>query len=96
MKKIKMLSFTIGLLTILGLGAGRLRADSKFGKDIAVTGTVVPAIIDEATGKVYVLLSEHMDQRLPYSIKMGEKNTLEGDEVSEKGHTALRVENVKI
>ncbi len=86
------------ILLVLGflvLGAGVVRADGQYGKDITITGKVVEAVLDDASGKVYVLEPESAGEPLPAVIKTGSKVTVDGDEMTQNGHMAIRVERAK-
>jgi len=71
-----------------------VKADGKYGRDITVSGKVVTAIIDDTTGKAYVLKPAHKGTPLPEAIKMGEKVSVFGDEIKKGHHLSLRVEKV--
>ncbi len=83
----------LGVL-VLGVPAS-VRADGKYGKDITVTGKVVQAVVDGASGKVYVLEPESANEPLPGVIKVGAQVTVDGDEMTKDGHMAIRVEKAK-
>ena len=72
-----------------------VRADGQSGKDVTVTGKVVQAVVDGASGKVYVLEPESANELLPAAIKVGAQVTVDGDEMTEHGHLAIRVEKAK-
>ena len=77
---------------ILGF-SGLLQAHG--GKDVTITGQVVSAIIDDASGKAYVLKPAHKEEALPESIKIGQKATVYGDVSHKHGHLSIRVEKVQ-
>ena len=81
----------IGFFVILGAPS----VVNAHGRDITVTGKVVEAVVDDTTGKVYVLLPEHKNATLPQSIKVGERVSVYGDEISKNGRLSLKVEGVK-
>ncbi len=91
MKTIMM--FVLALL-VLGI-SGVVLADGQYGKDITISGKVVQAVVDDASGKVYVLNPEGANEPLPDVIKTGAKVTVDGDEMTENGHMAIRVERAK-
>ncbi len=91
MKKMIILPIIMGL-SLFASFPSPVKAD---GKDIAVTGKVVSAIIDDKTGKVYELLPEEKGKPLPSSIRTGETVSVFGDQLYKKGHFAIRVEKVK-
>ena len=70
-------------------------ADGKYGPDVTIKGAVVQAIVDDATGTVYVLEPESANEPLPASVKAGAQVTVYGDSMEKNGHGAIRVENVK-
>ncbi len=90
----KKVAFLVSVFFILGV-ASLAQADGKYGKDVTVTGKVVQAVVDGASGKVYVLEPESATESLPPAIKIGSTVTVDGDEMSQKGHMAIRVERVK-
>ena len=92
MKKISVFLMAMGFT--LGM-AGLVRADGMYGKDITVTGTVVQAIVDDASGKVYILNPESANEPLPAVIKIGAKVTVDGDEITKGQGMAIRVERAK-
>ena len=94
MKKIKFFPIALGFLLVLS-ASSLVKADGQYGGDITVTGKVVTAIVDDATGHVFVLLPERKGAPLPGSIKTGEKVSVFGDKISQNGHLSLRVEKVK-
>ncbi len=79
---------------VLGVPAF-VRADGQYGKDITVTGKVVQAVVDDASGKVYVLEPESANKPLPGVIKVGAQVTVDGDEMTKGAHMAIRVEKAK-
>ncbi len=76
-------------------GPAFVRADGQSGKDITVTGKVVQAVVDDASGKVYVLEPESANASLPGVIKVGAHVTVDGDEMTKGAHMAIRVEKAK-
>ncbi len=92
MKRASML-IAMGILMV-GVPA-IVKADGEYGKDITVTGKVVQAIVDDASGKVYVLEPEGADEPLPGVIKVGAQVTIDGDEMTKGEHMAIRVERAK-
>ena len=92
MKRARVL-IVLGAL-VLGVPAF-VRADGQYGKDITVTGQVVQAVVDDASGKVYVLEPERANASLPEAIKVGAKVTVNGDEMTKGAHMAIRVERAK-
>ena len=81
---------------VLVLGAPAfVKADGQYGKDITVTGKVVQAVVDDASGKVYVLEPESANAALPDAIKVGAQVTVDGDEMTKGEHMAIRVERAK-
>ena len=93
MKKISVLSVLVGVL-MFGLPT-LVRADGMYGKDITITGTVVQAVVDDASGKVYVLNPASANEALPAVIKLGAKVTVDGDEMTKGQGMAIRVERAK-
>ncbi len=90
----KRMLLIVMVLFVLGAPAIGM-ADGMYGKDITVTGKVVQAVVDDASGKVYVLNPESANEPLPDIIKRGAKVTVDGDEMTENGHMAIRVERAK-
>ena len=64
------------------------------GRDITISGKVVTAVMDDATGQVYILQPEHQKGPLPAEVQAGGKVTLSGDERKKDGHLFLRIEKV--
>ncbi len=79
---------------VLGLPAF-VRADGQYGKDVTVTGKVVQAVVENGSGKVYVLEPGSANEPLPGAIKVGAQVTVDGDEMTKDGHMAIRVEKAK-
>ena len=90
----KKAAFLVSVLFVLG-AASLAQADGQYGKDITVTGKVVEAVVDNASGKVYVLEPASAAEPLPPAIKIGSTVTIDGDEINQKGHMAIRVEKAK-
>ncbi len=90
----KRVAFLVSVLFVLG-ATSLARADGQYGKDITITGKVVQAVVDDASGKVYVLEPGGANQPLPPAIKIGSAVTVDGDEMTQKGHMAIRVERAK-
>ena len=93
MKKAGILTVLMGGL-LLG-GSVAAMADGKYGPDVTIKGMVVQAIVDDATGAVYVLEPENANEPLPASVKPGAQVTVYGDSMEKNGHEAIQVENVK-
>jgi hypothetical protein len=93
MKKVSVLAVLMGM-SMLG-GSVAAMADGKYGPDVTVKGTVVEAIVDDATGTAYVLEPESANEPLPAAVKSGAKVTVYGDSMEKNGHASIRVENVK-
>ncbi len=90
----KMMAWLITGFCVLG-ATSVVWADGKYGKDITITGTVMQAVVDDASGKGYVLEPASAKEPLPPAIKTGAKVTVDGDEMTQKGHLAIRVERAK-
>ena len=88
-----------GVLIVMGvlmLGVPAIvRADGQYGKDVTVMGKVVQAVVEDGSGKVYVLEPESANEPLPAAIKVGARVTVDGDEMTKDGHMAIRVEKAK-
>ncbi len=93
MKKASVLVVFMGVL-LFGVSS-IAKADGKYGPDVTVKGTVVEAIVDDASGTVYVLEPEGANEPLPAVVKSGAKVTVYGDSMEKNGHAAIRVESVK-
>ena len=93
MKKAGILALLMGVLMLSGSVVAM--ADGKYGNDVSIKGKVVEAIVDDATGNVYVLEPESANEPLPASIKAGAQVTVYGDSMEQNGHGAIRVESVK-
>ena len=91
MKKITVLSIAVGLYLLASFPTA-LKAD---GRDIAVSGKEVSAVIDDRTGKIYELLPEGKDKPFPSLIKEGATVSVFGDQIYKKGHLSIRVEKVQ-
>ncbi len=91
MKRIVVLPILMGLCLLVNFPTV-LQAD---GRDIAVSGKVVSAVIDDKTNKIYELLPEAKDKPLPSLIKEGATVSVFGDQIYKKGHFAIRIEKVK-
>lgn len=93
MKKLSVLAMlmAIGMLALPTV----VKADGMYGKDITITGKVVQAVIDDASGKAYVLKPEHAKEPLPAVIQTGATVTVDGDEMTKGGYLAIRVERAK-
>jgi len=93
MRRNSVLLVLIGILIIAS--PALVRADGKYGEDVTVKGTVVEAVVDDASGKVYVLEPESANEPLPAIVKSGAKVTVYGDSMEKNGHAAIRAESVK-
>ena len=93
MKNISVLLVLMGVLAMAS--PALVRADGKYGPDVTIKGTVVQAIVDDATGAVYVLEPESANEPLPASVKAGAQVTVYGDSMEKNGHGAIRIENVQ-
>ncbi len=91
----KKLIFVVLLMMGIFFMSHSAMADGKYGGDITVSGKVEMAIIDDTTGKVYILQPESKSKSLPATIKVGEKATLFGDQITNDNYNSLRVEEVK-
>lgn len=77
------------VLTSLSL----VKADEK---DVTVKGKVVKAIVQEETGKVFVLLPGRMFSSLNDSLETNKKVSVVGPKVSTDGHECVKVEKVEL
>ena len=93
MKKVSILAALVGVLMLSGSVIAM--ADGKYGPDVTIKGTVVEAIVEDASGRVFVLEPESANEPLPASVKAGAQVTVYGDSMEKNGHGAIRVENVK-
>lgn len=81
------------MLLFLLISPGAIKAKEQ---DVTVKGKVVKAVIEEGTGRVFVLLPDKMFKPLNSSLQLDKHVSVGGSLVSEQGHDSVKVETVKI